>query len=250
MKTSNLLALLAIVFFSVSCEDDDPVQSQSELKIEIRSDATFGDYLTTSEGQTLYMFARDLEGFSTCSGNCESLWSPVGVSSILPDIASNDFGLVRRDDGFVQLTFKGWPLYTNRAESSNEISADNTDGEWYVAKPDYTLFIGIRTIDSAERKFLITENGQSVYHKTDDPANESSCLTAACILKYPPLKLDENIFPSILDENMIQSTNRADSLLQSSYKNKPLYIHSLDNRGEASGQGFLGVWFVMEDSFF
>lgn len=241
---------LLIVSFILSCEKDDPVEVSESLNIEIKTDATFGDYLRTSKGKTLYIFSRDLEGQSACIENCLSEWDPVGVSAILPPTTSNEFGLVRRENGFVQLTFKGWPLYTLINESDNEITGDNKDGEWYLAKPDYNLFIGLKTVDGIERKFLIDERGQSVYYKSNDGVNQSSCLEAACILKYPPLKLSGSIFPSILDNTLIQGLNRTDSIPQSSYKNRPLYTHSLDSRGQATGQGFLGVWFVMEDSFF
>ena len=242
------LMLLALV---ISCEKEieDPVMEE-DLKIEIKTDATFGNYLTTSTGKTLYFYSRDLEGLSNCVDDCLDEWTAVGISEDLPATSSNEFGLVRRENGFVQLTFKGWPLYTRNTESENEITADNQDGEWYLAKPDYNLFLGLKTVDGIERKFLIDERGQSVYYKSDDGSNQSSCLTAACILKYPPLQLSGNIFPSIVDESLIQDLSRTDSIPQTSYKNRPLYTHSLDARGQATGQGFLGVWFVMEDSFF
>lgn len=249
----NNKIILGLLFlgFTLSCEKEESETVETEaLKIEIKSDASFGDYLSTSQGKTLYIFARDLEGESICEESCLDLWEPVGISADLPISASNEFGLLRRENGFVQLSFKGWPLYTLSEESENEISADNRDGEWYVAKPDYNLFIGLKTVDGVERKFLIDERGQSVYYKSDDDVNLSSCLTAACILKYPPLKLSGSTFPSILDESLILDLIRTDSIPQTSYKNRPLYTHSLDGRGEASGQGFLGVWFVMEDSFF
>lgn len=250
IKVAAIFSLFVFGFI-LSCEKDDPVTTVREsLKIEIKTDATLGDYLITSKGKTLYIFSRDLEGASNCDEDCLSEWEPVGISSDLPSSASNEFGLVRRENGFVQLSYKGWPLYTLSNEAVNEITGDNKDGEWYLAKPDYDLFIGLKTVDGIERKFLIDQRGQSVYYKSNDGVNQSSCLEAACILKYPPLKLSGSTFPSILDESLIQGLNRMDSIPQSSYKNRPLYTHSLDARGQASGQGFLGVWFVMEDSFF
>lgn len=247
-----LLLLLPLVLIS-ACEDDEDGENNTDntdLSIEIRKSDDFGNYLSTSEGKTLYIFARDVAGESECGDACLSTWEPVGVSTKLPLGFSDEFGLLRRDDGFVQLSFKGWPLYIFSGEDANEISADNKDDAWYVAKPDYSLFIGIKTIENQERTYLIDEQGRSVYYKSDDGINQSSCLTAACMLRYPPLQLSASIFPSILDSTQISVIGRSDSLPQSGYKNRPLYFHSLDNRGEATGQGFLGVWFVMEDSFF
>lgn len=247
---SVLVLIIAGIFPSCEKEEISEALEKEELQIKMTSDAEWGLYLSTSAGKTIYMYSRDLEGISKCEGDCLDEWEPVGITASLPDRASNEFGLLRRDDGFVQLSFKGWPLYTYKQEPQNEISADNKNGEWYLAKPDYSLFIGLKTVDGEEKKFLIDENGQSVYYKSDDAVNQSSCTTASCILKYPPLKLKASIFPSILDASLVQNLSRNDSIPQSSYKNKPLYTHSLDGRGEASGQGFLGVWFVMEDSFF
>lgn len=253
MKTYKLLSLLilSLVIF-IACDKDDDADSAAsvELKIEVRNNSDFGAYLSTNSGKTLYLFAKDFDGSSKCIEGCENKWAPLGVSSFLPETAQNEFGLVRRADGFVQLTFRDWPLYTLINETSNEITGDNIDGQWYVAKPDYSLFIGVKTIDSVETKFLVNQYGQAVYYKSNDPTNQSSCLTDACIFKYPPLKLNDAIFPSVLDGGLIQTTMRGDSLEQSSYKDQPMYIHSLDGKGETLGQGFLGVWFVMEDSFF
>ena len=253
MKSIKLY-ITALFSFTIlwACKEEEPAITTAtvEKKIEIKNDPILGDYFSTQDGQTIYMFSRDLDGVSTCDEGCELIWQPVGITSSLPEGISNEFGLFRRSDGFLQLSYLGWPLYTYANEDTNETSGDGKEGEWYLAKPDYTLFIGIKTIDNAPKTFLLTPRGQSVYYKSDDPDNQSSCTSAACLVKYPPLKLNKSIFPSILDETLVQNTNRPDTLEQSSYKNKPLYIHSLDARGEATGQGFLGVWFVMEEQFF
>jgi predicted lipoprotein with Yx(FWY)xxD motif len=249
-KSSFWLFILAMMSLSCSKDDDSSSSVNQDQEIQILTNTDFGNYLADEEGRTLYIFARDYDGLSRCLEGCESIWIPVGVSSKLPESAQNEFGLVRRDNGFVQLTFRGWPLYTYSKEGNNEISGDNMDGEWYLAKPDYSLFIGIKEIEGVETKFMLNKNGQSVYYKSNDLQNQSSCLTEACLWKYPPLNLQTTIFPSVLDETVIQTTQRPDSLQQTSYKNQPMYIHSLDIRGGTTGQGFLGVWFVMEDAFF
>ena len=50
---------------------------------------------------------------SACTGACLKAWPAFTASSIVVPSAMNasDFGTITRDDGTMQVTFKGYPLY-------------------------------------------------------------------------------------------------------------------------------------------
>ncbi len=68
--------------------------------------------LTNPHGFTLYWFAPDTPGKSTCYGTCAGYWPPVsGTPTAGPGIPGH-FGTIRRSDGTTQATYNGHPLYT------------------------------------------------------------------------------------------------------------------------------------------
>ena len=74
-----------------------------ETVVVEHSDA-FGDFLVARMGgMTLYTFANDTAGASTCSGDCTTNWPPltVGAHDRLVDGAgaSGELGTITRDDG-------------------------------------------------------------------------------------------------------------------------------------------------------
>jgi predicted lipoprotein with Yx(FWY)xxD motif len=68
--------------------------------------------LTNAKGFTVYWFAADTTGKSTCYGTCAGYWPPVtGTPAAGPGIPGH-FGTVKRSDGTTQVTYNGHPLYT------------------------------------------------------------------------------------------------------------------------------------------
>jgi predicted lipoprotein with Yx(FWY)xxD motif len=73
-----------------------------------------GMILVNSRGRTLYLFARDTKGKSTCSGTCAKFWPPLLASSkptAGAGVKSSLLGTTRRSDGRVQVTYNRHPLY-------------------------------------------------------------------------------------------------------------------------------------------
>ena len=74
-----------------------------------------GMVLVNSRGHTLYLFAKDKNGTSACSGNCARFWPPL-LSSGQPTAGSGVkrslLGKTRRSDGRMQVTYNRHPLYT------------------------------------------------------------------------------------------------------------------------------------------
>jgi predicted lipoprotein with Yx(FWY)xxD motif len=73
--------------------------------------------LTDSNGRTLYTFAPDTSGKSTCYGQCAQYWPPVAGPAHAGNGVSGTFGTVQRTGGGVQETWDGHPLYTYVGDS-------------------------------------------------------------------------------------------------------------------------------------
>jgi predicted lipoprotein with Yx(FWY)xxD motif len=78
---------------------------------------TTGHILVTPKGMTLYVFASDPKGKSTCSGQCAKFWPPRTVAAGVTPPAKvagtpGTFGVIPRADGTRQLTYDGAPVYT------------------------------------------------------------------------------------------------------------------------------------------
>lgn len=86
------------------------------------------------DNYTLYVFANDTEGASSCNGNCASSWPPL-YADIGAVADGNRYTLITREDGTQQWAYDGKALYfwqgDNAAGEFN--GADVPD--WSVARP-------------------------------------------------------------------------------------------------------------------
>lgn len=92
--------------------------------------------LVDAKGMTLYTFDNDVAGSgkSVCNGPCASLWppAPAAAGSARP---SGPLGLVTRDDGSLQWSYQGKPIYTYLPDHKpGERSGDGFKGVWHVIK--------------------------------------------------------------------------------------------------------------------
>lgn len=98
---------------------------------------TRGDILTTPKGLTLYVFDNDVpnSGKSVCTGQCRGLHPPYLVEA--GGKVAQPLGVVLREDGVRQWSYKGRPLYLFYAdEKPGDTLGDGLNrGTWHVAKP-------------------------------------------------------------------------------------------------------------------
>jgi predicted lipoprotein with Yx(FWY)xxD motif len=87
-----------------------------------------GRILVDGRGHTLYLFAKDKHGRSSCAGQCAGFWPPL-ISSGKPRAAAGAkaslLGTTRRADGRLQVTYNHHPLYTFVQDTSK----GQTNGE-------------------------------------------------------------------------------------------------------------------------
>jgi predicted lipoprotein with Yx(FWY)xxD motif len=101
---------------------------------------TFGDILQSKNRLPLYYWQQEKRagGRIRCTGACARVWPPLVVPSrnaVPSRIAGvkGVFGVVKRPDGRLQVTFRGLPLYAYHNDPPNTVLCDNVDG-WFVVR--------------------------------------------------------------------------------------------------------------------
>jgi predicted lipoprotein with Yx(FWY)xxD motif len=102
--------------------------------------SSLGQILVAKNGMTLYMFASDKNGKSSCSGPCASFWPPyTGTPKAGSGLDASLLGTTARADGSSQVTYDGHPLYTysgDPAPGATNGQGQNTFGAlWWVVAP-------------------------------------------------------------------------------------------------------------------
>jgi predicted lipoprotein with Yx(FWY)xxD motif len=101
---------------------------------------TFGSILQSTNRLPLYYWQveRRAGGKIRCTGQCSRVWPPLvvksrsAVSATLPGVKGR-FGVIRRPDGRLQVTFRGLPLYAYHDDPPNTVLCNNVDG-WFVVR--------------------------------------------------------------------------------------------------------------------
>jgi predicted lipoprotein with Yx(FWY)xxD motif len=110
----------------------------SAATVEIKVKDGIGNYLTVSKGMTLYLFKKDVQGVSACKGPCVDKWPLFYASEVTAGegVSSSDFGVLKREDGKMQTTYKGLPLYYFFMDKEiGDVKGQGFNGVWTVAVP-------------------------------------------------------------------------------------------------------------------
>ena len=110
-------------------------------KVMARS-SSLGKILVDAKGHTLYLFEKDKQDRSACSGQCASFWPPLltsGKATAGVGVKAALLGTTRRSDGKLQVTYAGHPLYrfaldTQAGQTKGE-ALKKFGAEWYVLAP-------------------------------------------------------------------------------------------------------------------
>jgi predicted lipoprotein with Yx(FWY)xxD motif len=113
------------------------------LTLQLASDATLGSYVAGENGLALYVFLRDTanSGASACTEGCATSWPPLTVSAA-GDVAAGSgitgpLGTITRDDGSLQVTLGGRPLYYFAGDAAaGDVKGQGLNDVWYLAGPD------------------------------------------------------------------------------------------------------------------
>lgn len=121
-----------------------PVAAMVEYTVELGGTDALGEFLVVgtgmAKGLTLYTFANDTEGKSTCTGDCATTWPPLLVEEGEPTASMDVPGSLgvyeRMEDGGRQLTYNGMPLYYFSGDSApGDTTGEGLGDVWFVAAP-------------------------------------------------------------------------------------------------------------------
>ena len=133
MRIFTRLALVAASLVLAACgggssaTEDAIVASASKAKV--------GSIVVDAEGRTLYRFTAEAQGVPVCAGACVGTWHPavVTAASGLPKHVAT---VKRPDDGRLQLTYDGHPLYRYAGDRTKaDANGEGVGGQWFVVKP-------------------------------------------------------------------------------------------------------------------
>lgn len=115
--------------------------------LQARKVGTYGEVLTDSAGDSLYLLSTESKGVLHCtSGYCLSAWPPLLVArnakvTVGPGVKGKVSHVTRGSKW--QVTYNGWPVYTYEGDSAagqaNGENVSSFGGTWYL------LHAGART---------------------------------------------------------------------------------------------------------
>jgi predicted lipoprotein with Yx(FWY)xxD motif len=125
---------------STTATTSNPSAIQNNLTLGTDATTSLGTYLIGYNGMTLYSFADDSTGTSTCYGNCAQQWPPyvvpAGMQLNLEAGVNGQAGTIARADGTTQVTYNGMPLYFYIGDTkSGDTNGNRIGGVWAVAQP-------------------------------------------------------------------------------------------------------------------
>ena len=114
-----------------------PVTGAAVVKAYANFD--YGPILVNGDDMPLYAYDQDSQNGTTSAckdQDCLANWTPVtteGTATAGPGIVESLLGTITREDGTIQVTYNGWPLYTFNSDTS----ADTPAGQ--DAEPGWSL---------------------------------------------------------------------------------------------------------------
>lgn len=135
-KPAVTLALGAICLLTFAT-----IALAEQEKVETRTKAPYGSYLTDDGGKAVYVFTADRNGQSACKDACAKAWPPM-MTSGSPiagnGVATGMLGTIQRPGG-TQVTYDGKPLYyfvgDHGAGTVAGQGITHFGGSWYLISP-------------------------------------------------------------------------------------------------------------------
>jgi len=120
-------------------QEEGKKQKASPYTIQLQAKEVTGGYLVDSKGMSLYYFKKDMPSISACINECLKKW-PVFYTekiAVQKPLKKKDFGVITRDDGKMQTTYKGWRLYYFFKDTKpGDMNGEGINKVWYVIYPD------------------------------------------------------------------------------------------------------------------
>ncbi|QAY69430.1 COG4315 family predicted lipoprotein [Xylanimonas protaetiae] len=104
------------------------------------ADSDLGRIVVDKDGMAVYVFGKDTpgSGASACTGDCLAAWPPVHADGDTPKAegVTGDLGTIQGNDGELQVTLDGRPLYLYAGDGSpGDVAGQGLNDLWWVLAP-------------------------------------------------------------------------------------------------------------------
>ena len=116
-----------------SSETESPTAA-ADATVQL-ADSDLGQILVASDGMTLYLFEADEGDTSTCYDDCAATWPALvdDAPTAGDGVDESLLGTTERDDGDVQVTYAGHPLYFYAPdEAPGDTLGQEVGDVWFV----------------------------------------------------------------------------------------------------------------------
>jgi predicted lipoprotein with Yx(FWY)xxD motif len=127
--------------FGLSVASASSSSARTGTKVAVAG-SKLGRILVDGRGRTLYLFAKDRNGKSACSGACAAYWPALiasGKAHAVAGAKASLLGTTRRADGRLQVTYRHHPLYRFSGDTTRGLTSgqglDDFGGKWWVVSP-------------------------------------------------------------------------------------------------------------------
>jgi predicted lipoprotein with Yx(FWY)xxD motif len=133
----GIVALLAGFAVAAALAGPSLAGSAKTLKLGVASNASLNKkVLVNGKGRTLYSLSAESKRKIICKGACLNLWFPLKIHKGVKPVGAAHLGVMKRHEGFLQVTFKGRPLYrfsgdAKKGQANGEGFKDV--GTWHAA---------------------------------------------------------------------------------------------------------------------
>lgn len=123
-----------------SSEGEESTADAASATVSAAEVTGFGEVLSTSSGDSLYVLTADPPGGSKCVDACTEEFKPLvaeGAPTAGPGTKSSLLKTFKREDGGEQVLYNDRALYTHKGEGLISGAGEESDGGvWYLVSPD------------------------------------------------------------------------------------------------------------------
>jgi predicted lipoprotein with Yx(FWY)xxD motif len=129
------IAIASIILTLVAAGAAFAATQTLPAKITLHS-TRLGKVIANVKGRTLYLYTPDAKNKSNCYGSCATYWPPLmttGKPVAGTGVRKALLGTTRRNNGKLQVTYNGHPLYLYVGDSgAGQVTGEGSAGTWYV----------------------------------------------------------------------------------------------------------------------
>jgi predicted lipoprotein with Yx(FWY)xxD motif len=109
--------------------------------VKTTQNSALGKILVSASGRTLYHNSFEKKNVIKCTGACATDWPPLLVAARAkpaagPGVTASLLATIKRPDGKIQVTYRGWPLYLFSGDKkAGDVTGQGGGGIWHALSP-------------------------------------------------------------------------------------------------------------------